>query len=382
MEFHGLAADFTREIVLPAGAATVSQDATDIGTATAPVDSAKIIEMTLSCTVGAATLVVGAGTGSYVVTEQERSSLCEFQVDLGLSNGVSLDRTPINFSFINAPATVTDTVLYDFTGGASVQGTLFRFGPHYGLAYMIGRSGVCVDTVRFTAPPAADGYRSDLLGNFSFGNFLSDGHQVWLYEDAVNTVGGNIVRRFRVLYTTTVVLASQPIANQTDLVSAHYDRLHDLIWIIERSASAPDTAWGYRVSNRSDSTTADTMVVAATIPGGQLMAGQWVQVTTDNAYVRQATITPFAGGLANPLGTYPAEITTQFAGGAGISLPGDAASDKWCINVFDQQSEWVARYPVMNDGAGSVTLISADSVIVYSLYSGSLIQVRALIGQP
>jgi hypothetical protein len=364
----GLATQFTRRIEFPLGETTTIIEVTQTGTVSLPEDSIGTVALQIQDSVGVATLSSSSVAGSFVYTGVESSYLCQFEVDLGLSHGIGQPNGALNIGFLHTSGPVQCTMAWDFTGGASLSGTLFVFGPRYGVAYAVGLSGGCVDTAAFWAPPPSQALRDDTLGTFALTDywnrhFLSDGNTLWVWDDVPLPPDSAVPRRVRVAYRTEWPIIQHPVWDRFGQVNVAYDQTRDRIWIVESSSSSSDTAWGYMTTGQLD-----TVVVSDAIPSGVLYRGQWVQVTDTNAFVTEVDLIPFEGGAGVRLGEYPTGIVRSFAGGAGYGLPGVAEYASWSVNTFDVQGFWVGRYPVTvgaNEHVNNIEVLTAEEMVVY-----------------
>lgn len=375
VNYVGLSAAFQRQLELPAGETISSRDLFESGEITAGGDSG-VVELTIAVLSGSATLNTYSSTGTYVQVGVDRSALCEFEIDLGLSQGIGQPGSGVNFSYRNAGGEILPSLFLDFTRGAHVDGNVFFFGSQYGLAYLSAESNGCSDTARFTAAAPAQGYRVDTLETVNRGNLLSDGNHVWFWEDRLLPEDSLACRSVNILYTNEWPLLSHPIYPCQDPVVAYCDAISRRFWIVQRSEGAPDTAWGYALTGSRDTT-----IIAETIPDGFLYRGMWLNVTGIDRFSRSVSVTPFSGGTSAILGTYPADLTESFGGRVGIGYPGTLGYQWWSVNVFDDDANWIARYPIQSsefETIGTVILLSADSVIVFATHSSNTYRVRAL----
>ncbi|MDD5087392.1 MAG: hypothetical protein PHI18_01160 [bacterium] len=375
VSYSGLSTSFQRQLELPIGETISAVDLFETGEIVAGGDSG-VVELSISILSGAATLNTFTTTGTYVQVGVERTSLCEFEIDLGLAGGIGQPGSGVVFSYRNAASEIHPSIFLDFTHGAQIDGSVLIFGPQYGLTYLAAESDGCSDTARFMAVAPAQGYRVDTLETVFRGNLLSDGNQVWFWEDRPLPDDSAACRAVNILYTNEWPLLSHPIYSCEDAVIAYCDAMSRHFWIILRSSSFPDTAWGYTLTGALDTT-----VIAQNIPDGFLYRGQWLNVISVDRYTRTVSATPFSNGTATTLGTYPAALTEAFGGGAGLGYPGTLDYEWWSVNVFDEDVNWIARYPIRgeeSDLIGTVTLLTADSVIVYAANIFNVYYVRAL----
>lgn len=374
VNYVGLSVAFQRQLELPVGETVSSVDLFESGEITAGGDSGTV-ELSMAVLSGSATLNTYTNTGTYVQVGVERSSLCEFEIDLGLAQGIGQPGSGVNFFYRNATGEIVPSLFLDFTRGGHLDGTIFFFGPQYGIAYLAAESGGCRDTARFTASAPAQGYRVDTLETVYRGNLLSDGNHVWFWEDRFLSEDSLACRSLNILHTNEWPLIAHPIYGCDNPVVAYCDVSSARFWIVERSFLSPDTAWGYTLTGSRDTT-----IIAETIPDGFLYHSHWLNVTGTDRYTRTVSAAPFSGGAATLLGTYPADLTETFGGGAGIGYPGALGYEHWSVNVFDDDANWIARYPVQSGLLVliGVTLLSADDAIVYVAHIGNQLQVRAL----
>lgn len=377
VQFEGLAAAFSREYTLPVGELVSVMESAERAESTLPPGTLRTIAVTISSTDAAFRLNISPGEGSFVSTEAERSMLCEFRVNLGLTGGIGAPLQAVNFGYENAGGEISTNLYHDFTGGASVEGTLFEFGPQYGVAYLTAESENCRDTAAFIAPAPAQGFRVDTLGNFATGDLLSDGQNVWLWEVRAAGQGGDACREVRIFHPNEVNLILRPVGHCSDPVTAYFDMSTSRFWIILRSSSGPDTAWAYRTNGEPDGIEA-----ADDIPDGTLYDGRWLVQSYRDAYIRRFELTPFLGGAPTSLDDYPVEFTEQFNGRAGLAFPNTAGADDWTINIFDAAGHWVARYPIRVAGfpaLQSISLLPSANRVVYAIRTATAFQVRVLV---
>lgn len=377
VDFVGIAATFTREFTIPAGEVFSTLETAETANSPHPADTLFAVSITIRAIDAAFRLNVNPGQGSFVKTEGERSELCEFRFNLGLGGGTGEPSQAVNFGYENVLGAIATAIVHDFTRGASVAGTLFEFGPQYGIVYVAAESGGCRDTAAFLAPPPSRGFRVDTLGNFTTGDLLSDGQNVWVWELRQASQGTDACREVRILHATGVPLIVHPLASCSEPVTTYFDMAANQFWIILRYASAQDTAWGYTLGG-----VLEQVEIADEIPAGMLYDGRWLFETYRNAYIRRFELLPFTGGAPMLLDDFPVELTEQFAGRAGLAFPNSIDSNDWMINIFDAAGNWTARYPVRvqeNQFLQSISILSSGNRIVYSVGLNSVVQVRALV---
>ncbi|MBU0508512.1 hypothetical protein KKH27_06740 [bacterium] len=376
--YGGIAVNIQRQLDLPIGEAVSVMDLLESGEISGSGDTAAVT-LTMTLVSGAATLNVNIGSGSYVQVGVERTGLCEFVIDLGLAGGVGQPGSGVTFTYAHAAGNVQAALFEDFTRGAHVDGSTFFFGPKYGIAYLTAESDLCRDTAAFVAMAPAQGFRMDTLATVLRGNLLSDGDHVWFWEDQYLPDDSLARRNIRILHETELPLLSHPIYTRVDPVIVYYDGLSSRFWIIQRSGSAPDTAWGYTISG-----SLDTLVVAASIPTGFLFRQMWLNVTAQDRYTRTVMAIPFAGGASSLFGIYPTELSEGFGGAAGLGYPLALGQNEWSVNVFDDEGDWIARYPVrvsQNEDIYNVILLSTVGATVFVVDAGCCYYVRALKSQ-
>ena len=363
--FDGIANHFTRTLVLPPGELISTREDAEAADAIISPDSGASV----SIAIGASDvrMSTGIGGGSHLVIGVDRNMLCEFAIYQGFTGGEGEPNNSVNFSYLHTSDAITAGMYLDFTGGASFTEQLFTFGPHYGVAYLVAQSGQCRDTALFYAPPPAQGFRVDTLDGQFYA--LTDGQVFWPYTIDYGSDTAGSCQHVRIYFPSNLIMIDRLFASCIDPASVIYDQFNHLIWLIQRSVSLPDTAWGYDTNG-----ILDTTVIATAIPDGDLVRGQWV-TSTVNAYVRQLYMTPFAGGTPTHTGDIPTILAADFSGRAGITPANATNLDEWTVNVFDSLGHWVARYPIRSQTSDSTTvqalsaaLIAADSVIVYEAF--------------
>ncbi len=371
VHYAGIGTDITRYYTLPPGELISVREESQTSTVNMPADSAAGV--TIGITGYSVRLNADPGAGSYLVIGVERNMLCEFTIFQGANGGEGDPNGVVNFSYLHAPSDVTSHLFLDYTGGAALSNQVFTFGPRYGVAYVAAESGVCRDTAFFYAPAPSQGFRVDTLTWQS--RALSDGQNVWpySYDYALDTLGA--CQRVRVYFPSGLLMFDRFIASCSDLVEVTYDHMNRLIWLIQRSESLLDTAWGYATTGALDTT-----VIAESIPRGDLVRGRWISSSVEH-YVRHLYATPFTGGTAAFVADVPEVLTQDSYGFVGIAPLGATSFGEWTVNIFDTLGNWIARYPILdrdNSSAIFAGLVSADSVIVYSVYLNNGAEIRAL----
>ncbi|RPH94605.1 hypothetical protein EHM69_06945 [candidate division KSB1 bacterium] len=366
VQFHGLAVNFYREIVLPAGETVFAIDEIESAAVPDAPDSARYISIYIRSISDTFRLKSSFPDGSFVYSEANRNGLCEFTISLGLSQGIGSPNGGVNFYYEHAASAVHAYFLRDFTGGAWVENTFMHFGPRYGACYLVGEAAECRDTAVFWSPAPEQHYRTAVLATLNgWPSLLSDGQHVWLYGTSWLQQETGPRREVRITNRDDVLLVAHAIWDSVGSVRLAYDRLNQLIWIVERMADRMDTAWGYTPEGRLDST-----IISESIPFGNIRQGQWVVDYEHDAYVRTISAEPLNGGSSVVMGEYPTDLSNSFAGEAGYAYPGIGNMDSWSINLFDANAHWIARYPLTGGGSESVhnvRILLADEVIVYVL---------------
>jgi hypothetical protein len=363
LAFHGVSVTFEDSLTIGVGRTQLIAEVTRTGTLTR--DTTAAVSMTLTVLQGWATLELGGTGNSYVITEVSRNNLCELRIDQGLNGGVGRPNEGVTFTNANGTTAAWDSIYYDFTGGASLSGTALVFGPNYGPVYVIAGDGRCRDMASFWAPAAQQNYRVDTLGFYEAGNLVSDGTQVWHYDVYYPSHDSIPCGVFRVRWPSNIPLIEHPVYDCSTTMFAEFDQQNQKIWIVGRYAAQRDTAWAY-------STTGHFLgyVTSDNMPYSHIYRGRWVTESSHNSIVSSMAVTLIGSDEAQPLGEYPTELTMDFAGAAGIGLPGSGRSDSTTINVFNARGAWVGAFPVLvgpNDVMSSIALLSADSIVVYSI---------------
>ena len=344
--FNGLAAQFTDTVKIPLGETSLTVDLFEEGTVSLPADSFVSISVQITDVAGRGALNPYYGAGSYVITGADQATVCRFEIDLGLAQGLGHPNQGVNFSYRNALSEITDSLAWDFTGGARVlEGPILQFGPHYGVAYLTAESGGCHDTASFWAPPGGP-YRDDLLERVASHDYfpwgwVSDGNTVWWWDVAANDSSSPAPGRLRLMYVTQWPFIEHPLYHLAGGFYVLYDETNDLIWIVCLTSAGADSAWGYTPDG-----VLDTSVSFEGIPVEAMYQGQWLHTTGESVFFLEAELVPLGGGSPVPLNPCPIELARRFAGGAGVGYPGVAGYDHWSINVFDSLGNWIAREPV------------------------------------
>lgn len=377
VEYSGVTVDLSRQVILMPNDNPSIVDIFDNGIVSAPVDSQRSVALSIRFLRGSASLNVSINSGTYIQVSLERNRLCEFAINLGLSGGIGQPNQGVNFSYWESSGPVETEIFYDFTRGAYINGSVFVFGPQYGIAYLRAVSGECSDTALFIAAPSTQGYRVDTLTTPDRYNLLSDGNQVWYWGDEQLPEDSAACRKVWIRNAVEWEILSHPIYSCLTSAIVYYDQMRRRFWIVERSAALPDTAWGYTVSG-----VMDTTVIADAIPVGFLYRGSWIQNNASDDYLNIYQVRPFTGGEPLLFGEYPVELTEEFGGIAGLGYPEAFGFEWWSVNVFDMDGNWLARYPVKSSSGSatvySVSLLGADSLIIYEVTTSIEHQVRAL----
>lgn len=379
--FTGLAVQFTGRVEIPVGQTIVVTDLFEQGTVTLPADSLVKIFIQINDSTGHGRLITNFGTGSYVMTGADQGTVCRFEINLGLAQGLGHPNQGVTFSYANAAYEVVPTLAWDFTGGASLLvGPVLLFGPKYGVAYLTAQSGGCCDTASFWALPGIiyDETTIATLSGYALDGFVSDGDSVWLWGVVSNTGDSLTPYQVRVSTLSDTMLFTHPLHTSSYITGLFYDHTNNLIWIVQ---GITDTAWGYTTTG-----VLDTLVSFNDIPGEGLYRGRWLRTTGTDRFYRETELLPLTGGSPVPMGTYPIELSRSFSGGAGVGYPGFANEDLWTINIFDSTGQWIARQPIhveQNVTVYDVRAYSSDRSVVYALYGtsssiGTFTQVRTL----
>jgi hypothetical protein len=379
--FDGLAVSFLRRVEIPVRETSLIVDLFEEGTVTLPADTMAAISVQITDSIGGVALDPSYGVGSYVMTGADQATVCRFEIDLGLAQGLGHPNQGVNFAYLNAVSEIRDTLAWDFTGGARVlPGPVLLFGPRYGVAYLTAESGGCHDTASFWAPPGTL-LRDEMLErlttlDFSPWGFVSDGNTVWWWDRVANGNDTLAPWMVRVLYLTQWPLIEHPVYHTTADISVLYDETRDLIWIVYPVTSGGDSAWGYTTSG-----VLDTAVALGNVPIETMYLGGWLYTTVVDVFFRRAELVPLTGGTPIPLGPYPIELTRQFAGGAGVGYPGVAGYGPYSINVFDSLGNWIARQPVTvnpDEYVLTVGILAAGHRVIYQVTSSQAYYFRAL----
>jgi hypothetical protein len=372
--FQGIATQFTVTDTMPMGNSGESlRKVIEVGQTGTVVagDTSRSVMITVSDLESVVRLNLASdANGSYVQIGADPSAVCELKILYDSQQGITRE-LPHTFVLLynHAVGTVTDSVYLDFTHGAHVTETpshRLTMGDQFGVAYLASEASGCRDSAAFWAIPSMQAYREDTLGFFPMGNILSDGSSVWYYRTYTAPHDSTPCGVFNVSLNSingTPVLA-HPIYNCSATVTAAYDRVNRLIWVIEHT-TAGDSAWGYTRSGVLDS-----VVAADVIPGGFLYQGLWVQDNGSDLLRRSIAELPFTSSAPVIQRLYPAELTEQFGGNAGIGYPGAGRDTTFSINTFNDLGFWTGQFPIAvgdSDQILSVNTILADSVIVYAI---------------
>jgi hypothetical protein len=371
--FDGLAVHFTQRVEMPVGQTRFTADLFRQGTVSLPTDSFVKVSIGIKNSSGRGALDPSVGTGSYVMTGADQGSICRFEIYLGLAQGLGHPNQGVNFEYLYANGEITDTLAWDFTGGAQIlDGPVLLFGPRFGVAYLTAESGGCSDSASFWSLPAAM-YEQQTLVTLPaiqwWSGFVSDGDSVWLWQIVANPGDTLTPYRVRVAHLDSSLFFSHPLHTPVPFIDGlFYDETNDLIWVVQSSYVNQDSAWGYTTSG-----VLREVVSFPDIPTEGLYCGQWLHTTEINRYFRAVERYPLTGGAATSTNIYPIELTRRFSGGAGVGYPGFAAEDLWTVNMFDSLGNWIARQRVNVENAGEtvydVQVFSSDRRVVYALYT-------------
>jgi len=106
------------------------------------------------------------------------------------------------------------------------------------------------------------------------------------------------------------------------------------------------------------------------IPGGYVYQQLWMQDNGHDLLRRSISELPFTNTTPLVTRVYPAELTEEFAGAAGVGYPGAGRNATFSVNTFDDLGYWTGQYPIAvgdSDQSSNVTMLLADSVIVFSV---------------
>lgn len=374
--FRGIASQFTVIDTMPAGSGgDALRQVIEIGqTGTIGAsDSLRPVSLTVMDLSGSASVNLNANAnGSFIKVGVDPVALCQFRILYDTQDGITRVRNHAFDLIYDYPyGGIADSVFLDFTHGSRMESNhRLQMGDQFGVAYVASESGGCRDTAAFWGLPPTQPFRVDVIRNdFALGNIVSDGQFVWFWDIQATPqdsfhCGFVRVNRDSILGTP---LVHRPIRNCSAPINVQYDRSTNLIWVIQQGTGA-DTAWGYDHSG-----VLDTTVLISNAPGNaHLYRGYWVQQTGRDLLRRTIVEIPFAGGTDLPPQTYAAEITEDFAGGAGIGLPGAGRTQSWSVNAFDANGNWIAQYAIESPDPAqqlllSVSILTADSLIAYAI---------------
>ncbi len=367
VSFQGIAVSIDTAFLAPPGdprpVYELAATATLLDTVTAP----RRLRLTVS---GGQKLLATSSMGSWVSSDVDRSRLCRLKFLQQPRDGIGRPGIGTPYTLAYADGAVSDSLILDFTGGARLSDAhnSLIMGPRFGVAYVAAAAGGCRDTAAFWTLPSVAAFNVDTLGTWLNppGRPLSDGTHVWFYDYENLPEGSATPSAMRVTDLTDVPFIWHPTFASENQITVHWDRKNRLIWIVDRSSTVADTAWGYSRQWHLDST-----IVSPFIPNAAIYRGQWVYADEHDRLRREIRACALDGSGDHLLGVYPTELTEGFAGGAGLGYPGAGCYPYYSVNTFDEQGFWSSQQGIMNRSGyadGPASLLTADSIIVYALY--------------